>query len=212
MASEKEFEHLPNRIQAVQWFGDEHDISDFITAELFNISDSGAKLFIETLEGCMEANVLDWIIRGVAGEYYACKPDIFEKNYRPIPSPSSSVEGAPELLPPTLMDELERLYRRSPSQFRALLQAEILRAAERIAARDSNDAELAGTEDGMERFKRINRELGKLNHGAAEAGVEVEREEFREWWDAEGRQIRALNYAAAWICWQAARASRREEK
>lgn len=38
-------------------------------------------LEIETLEGIMQANVGDWIITGVNGEKYPCKPDIFEKTY-----------------------------------------------------------------------------------------------------------------------------------
>lgn len=40
-------------------------------------------LFIPTLEGVMTANVSDWIIRGVKGEIYPCKPDIFEATYEP---------------------------------------------------------------------------------------------------------------------------------
>ena len=36
---------------------------------------------IETLEGTMEASVGDYIIRGVNGEIYPCKPDIFAKTY-----------------------------------------------------------------------------------------------------------------------------------
>jgi len=36
---------------------------------------------IETLEGVMTANEGDWIIKGVNGEFYPCKPDIFEKTY-----------------------------------------------------------------------------------------------------------------------------------
>jgi hypothetical protein len=36
---------------------------------------------IETLEGTMKANKGDWIIKGVNGEIYPCKPDIFEKTY-----------------------------------------------------------------------------------------------------------------------------------
>jgi hypothetical protein len=36
---------------------------------------------IATLEGVMRAEIGDWIIRGVAGELYPCKPDIFEKTY-----------------------------------------------------------------------------------------------------------------------------------
>ena len=39
---------------------------------------------IETLEGTMTANVGDWIIRGVKGELYPCKPDIFEATYEVV--------------------------------------------------------------------------------------------------------------------------------
>lgn len=42
------------------------------------------KLFIPTLEGTMCANPGDWIIRGVKGEFYPCKPDIFEATYEPV--------------------------------------------------------------------------------------------------------------------------------
>lgn len=38
-------------------------------------------IFIETLEGRMKAEVKDWIIQGINGEFYPCKPDIFEKTY-----------------------------------------------------------------------------------------------------------------------------------
>lgn len=38
---------------------------------------------IRTLEGEMRGEVGDWIIRGVNGEFYSCKPDIFEKTYEP---------------------------------------------------------------------------------------------------------------------------------
>lgn len=36
---------------------------------------------IETLEGFMTAKQQDWIIKGVAGEFYPCKPDIFKQTY-----------------------------------------------------------------------------------------------------------------------------------
>jgi len=39
---------------------------------------------IETLEGTMVALPGDWIIRGVKGEMYPCKPDIFEATYEPV--------------------------------------------------------------------------------------------------------------------------------
>lgn len=39
---------------------------------------------IHTLEGDMKASVGDYIITGVNGEQYPCKPDIFEKTYEPV--------------------------------------------------------------------------------------------------------------------------------
>lgn len=39
---------------------------------------------IKTLEGVMAASPGDWIIRGVQGEYYPCKPDIFEATYEAV--------------------------------------------------------------------------------------------------------------------------------
>lgn len=41
-------------------------------------------LAIPTLEGLMISSENDWIIRGVAGELYPCKPDIFEATYEPV--------------------------------------------------------------------------------------------------------------------------------
>lgn len=45
----------------------------------------GTQIFIETLGGTMRADVGDWIIRGVAGEFYPCKPDIFAATYEEVP-------------------------------------------------------------------------------------------------------------------------------
>ena len=42
------------------------------------------QLVIPTLEGEMTADENDWIIKGVKGEYYPCKPDIFEATYEPV--------------------------------------------------------------------------------------------------------------------------------
>lgn len=41
-------------------------------------------IYIDTLEGKMHASPGDWIITGVNGEQYPCKPDIFEKTYTPL--------------------------------------------------------------------------------------------------------------------------------
>ena len=44
-------------------------------------------VLIRTLEGTMQADVGDYVIRGVKGEHYPCKPDIFEASYEPITPP-----------------------------------------------------------------------------------------------------------------------------
>jgi hypothetical protein len=36
------------------------------------------------MEGNMCASIGDWIIKGVSGEFYPCKPEIFEKTYEPV--------------------------------------------------------------------------------------------------------------------------------
>jgi hypothetical protein len=46
---------------------------------------------IRTLEGTMSADLGDWVIRGVKGEFYPCKPDIFEATYEPLAGPTVHV-------------------------------------------------------------------------------------------------------------------------
>lgn len=48
---------------------------------------------IETLEGIMHANAGDWIITGVNGEQYPCKPDIFVKTYEPVSDEHQAVDN-----------------------------------------------------------------------------------------------------------------------
>jgi len=45
---------------------------------------AGVTLYIKTLEGEMKAEPGDWIIRGIKGELYPCKPDIFEATYEAV--------------------------------------------------------------------------------------------------------------------------------
>lgn len=49
------------------------------------------EIMIETLEGSMIARPGDWIIKGIKGEFYPCKPDIFAATYEPAPD-SPAVE------------------------------------------------------------------------------------------------------------------------
>lgn len=47
----------------------------------------GGSVLINTLEGRMVANVGDWIIEGVRGEFYPCREDIFEETYERVTRP-----------------------------------------------------------------------------------------------------------------------------
>lgn len=67
---------------AIQWTGENcAEIDAFLddTEETL----PGHPIVIETLEGDVTAQVGDWIIRGVQGELYPCKPDIFAATYEP---------------------------------------------------------------------------------------------------------------------------------
>ena len=81
------FRKKPVEIEAVQWTGNNvSEILDFVNHMDIRIQnhDDKTDLYINTLEGTMHASEGDWIIRGVHGEYYPCKPDIFEKTYEPV--------------------------------------------------------------------------------------------------------------------------------
>ena len=74
----------PVVIEAVQWTGDNFDeVSEFTNGAL-RWDDEGLWLIIPTLEGDHLARVGDFIIQGVHGEFYPCKPDIFEKTYERV--------------------------------------------------------------------------------------------------------------------------------
>lgn len=81
----QKFRKKPVVIEAVQWRGTNQDeMSLFLQRGVTVIgSMHSPKLVIVTLEGEMNADVGDWIIRGVAGEFYPCKPHIFTETYEP---------------------------------------------------------------------------------------------------------------------------------
>jgi len=55
--------------------------SSILPGKTLSVTENG--WLITTLEGVMLASWEDWIIRGVQGEFYPCKPDIFEATYEP---------------------------------------------------------------------------------------------------------------------------------
>ena len=46
--------------------------------------EQGGKIYLNTLEGDLQVSEDDWIIRGIQGELYPCKPDIFAATYDPV--------------------------------------------------------------------------------------------------------------------------------
>lgn len=93
-----EYVKKPVKIEAIKWNGrNEADIWAFtgqnlrisrplheVEREQDNIPDSAYCIFIPTLEGEMRCDRGDYVIKGIAGEFYPCKPDIFEKTYEPV--------------------------------------------------------------------------------------------------------------------------------
>jgi hypothetical protein len=72
----------PVVIEAVEWTGHNGNvIGTFLEDGGATWSAQGDRIVINTLEGAMAADPGDWIIRGVQGEFYPCKPDIFEATY-----------------------------------------------------------------------------------------------------------------------------------
>lgn len=85
------FKKKPVVIEAVQFSGKRTpDLEKLFHPRKFPLLlddrevEGGMVLLIPTLEGVMKAKPGDWIIRGVNGEFYPCKPDIFEKTYEPV--------------------------------------------------------------------------------------------------------------------------------
>ncbi len=76
------FRKLPVEIEAVRYDGVNLDeVVEFTGIEHRPEQGDGRPFAIVTLEGTMLAQPGDWIIKGVQGEFYPCKPDIFEQTY-----------------------------------------------------------------------------------------------------------------------------------
>lgn len=77
------FVKKPVEIEAIQFTEKSvQECLDFINDQCtFNKESGESEIIILTLEGLMTAKLGDWIIKGVKGEFYPCKPDIFEATY-----------------------------------------------------------------------------------------------------------------------------------
>lgn len=78
----KYYRKKPVEIEAIQLKKDNLiEVRDFVGG-CIGVSFTG--VIIHTLEGDMKADIGDFIIKGVNGEFYPCKPDIFEKTYEEV--------------------------------------------------------------------------------------------------------------------------------
>jgi len=75
------FVKKPVVIEAERWFPDENLIIGY---DRFGVEYTVMDRCIQTLEGPMKVSPGDWIITGVKGERYPCKPDIFDMTYEPV--------------------------------------------------------------------------------------------------------------------------------
>jgi len=81
------FRKKPVVIDAEQWHGSKESWDKIMAMGLtkWKSGEMGSKTFIiETLEGDHLAKDGDWIIKGVHGEFYPCKPDIFKATYEAV--------------------------------------------------------------------------------------------------------------------------------
>ena len=83
----QKFVKKPVVIEAIQYDGANiTEIETFVRGKLPTImtSDLGTQLVISTLEGDMKVSKGDYVIKGIKGEFYPCKPDIFKQSYNMI--------------------------------------------------------------------------------------------------------------------------------
>lgn len=88
----EKFRKKPVVIEAMQWDGSLSRADEIIAWAGGDVGPIGCSAdgdraydpFINTLEGEMTISDGDWIIRGIAGEFYPCKPDIFEATYEAV--------------------------------------------------------------------------------------------------------------------------------
>lgn len=80
------FRKRPVVIEAVQYSGANlAEVMDFMGEDIpVRDADISLPVFINTLEGTMSAMPGDFIIKGVRGEFYPCKPDIFAATYEAV--------------------------------------------------------------------------------------------------------------------------------
>lgn len=93
----RRFRKKPIVIEAMQFTEEtKNQVFNWVWSRDPDFEDGKPVLRIHTLEGTMTARLGDWVIKGVKGEFYPCKPEIFEALYDADHPPSAPLpEGAP---------------------------------------------------------------------------------------------------------------------
>lgn len=86
MTTPKHYRKKPVTIEALLFTGDNaNEVDEWINGDEADGGWGHCDYWeIETLEGTMTARLGDYIIRGVKGEFYPCKPDIFDETYEAV--------------------------------------------------------------------------------------------------------------------------------
>lgn len=141
------FRKLPVEIEAFrlgdewpEWWADAVSANKVITNNNDGSWRSGPdNALIQTLEGTMSASFGDWIIRGVKGEIYPCKPDIFAATYEPVTLPPST-EGAEIVRKLSQMSRVRGMWTDADREYAAraathitIQEAELTRLRQRVA-------------------------------------------------------------------------------
>lgn len=128
------FRKRPVVVQAMRFVGDPHDLLNVyswverhigaynsMTADQVpdigvSIDSQNGDLLIMTLEGEMRCMYGDWVIRGIHGEFYPCKADIFDKTYELIEE-----DNKDEI--PEMIEELRKVSDKPLSPYQEMVQA-----------------------------------------------------------------------------------------
>ncbi len=78
------FKKKPIVIEALMWKGDNFEQMVQFFGKFEDYFETKGFLVINTLEGRHKTNKGDWVIKGIKGEFYPCKPDIFEQTYEKV--------------------------------------------------------------------------------------------------------------------------------
>lgn len=78
------YRHKPTAIEAVQWTGDNLEELRAFVPEQYRHNKIHQPMGIVTLGGVLTVSDGDYVIKGIKGEFYPCKPDIFEASYEKV--------------------------------------------------------------------------------------------------------------------------------